>query len=233
MPKQVEGQSLPLVPSEADLLLSRLKASGLRVPDPGFGKIGLNFKKEERASLNEILITLPKDGEKTWIGIGPGSNQPAKIWPKDRYKEVVSQLISKHDVWPVVFGGKEDKFLGDELLAGWKRGYNFAGLLPVRLAGLAFERCQIYLGNDTGTMHLAASVGIPCVAIFSSHNYPGKWYPYGSNHHVFYKHVDCEGCGLVECIEEKMKCILSIQPKEVLKACEQIMDSMVEPKNIL
>jgi heptosyltransferase-3 len=43
------------------------------------------------------------------------------------------------------------------------------------------------------------------------------------NHKVFYEHVECEGCGLVECVEEKMKCILSIKPAEVFKACETVM----------
>jgi ADP-heptose:LPS heptosyltransferase len=65
-------------------------------------------------------------------------------------------------------------------------------------------------------MHLAAAVQTRCVAVFSARNPPGVWFPYGTQHRVLYRRVDCEGCRLNTCIVQKKKCILSITVDEVL-----------------
>src|SRR5204863_5210250 len=135
-----------------------------------------------------------------------------------RYEEVVRRLIGQFDSWPVIFGGSEDKGLGDAMLQTWGRGYNAAGALGLRPSAAAIGRCAMYLGNDTGTMHLAAAASVPCVAIFCSHYYPGWWYPLGNNHKVFRTAIDCELCELQVCIEKKMECILSISMDEVTAA---------------
>jgi ADP-heptose:LPS heptosyltransferase len=72
-------------------------------------------------------------------------------------------------------------------------------------------------------MHLAASVGTPCAAIFSARNKPGVWFPYGTRHKVVYHQVECYGCGLDLCERAKKKCISSITPEEFLDACDQVM----------
>ncbi len=233
LPQKNPGQKLPEIPQEADLLLARLKASGLETPLPGQGKMNLELTAQEEDEFQTILVGLPKDGGRQWVGIAPGSNMPAKKWPLERYAEIGDRLIKSHGVWPVVFGGTEDAQLGQALLEKWGCGYNFAGLLPVRLSAVGLKRCKFYLGNDTGTMHLAAAVNTPCVAIFSARGFPGQWYPYGPGHRVFHNQVDCEGCGLEVCVDRKMECILTIQPDEVLKACEKMLSGVGYAKGTL
>jgi heptosyltransferase III len=226
-PEKKPGIALPRVSHESDFMLARLKASGIAVPPEGRGNTDLNLGEREQKELQAVLDRMPPDAGKPWIGIGPGSKQPAKLWPVERYREVVGRLIQERDVWPVVFGGSEDHEIGENLLAAWGRGYNLAGLLGVRAVALAFQRCVLYLGNDTGTMHLAAAVKTPCVAIFCSHNFPGRWYPYGSGHEVFRTTVECEGCGLVVCVEKKMECILSINTSDVTQASLRVFDNRI------
>ena len=48
------------------------------------------------------------------------------------------------------------------------------------------HRAVLFLGHDSGPMHLAAAVGTPCVVVFSASNRPGAWYPCGDHHKVFY-----------------------------------------------
>jgi ADP-heptose:LPS heptosyltransferase len=69
-------------------------------------------------------------------------------------------------------------------------------------------------------MHLAATVGTPCVAIFAARNIPRVWFPYGSGHRVVYHEVDCMGCKLETCIVEKKKCLTSITVAEVAMEVE-------------
>jgi ADP-heptose:LPS heptosyltransferase len=132
-------------------------------------------------------------------------------------------MIEEFGIWPVVFGGAEDALVGDKLLEAWGRGYNAAGELSVRAAASALKLCVLYLGNDTGTMHLAAAVGTRCVAIFSARDWPGRWHPYGTDHLIFRKAIECEGCGLVECVERKNECLRRISAEEVLAGCDAIL----------
>ena len=218
-PPRTAGRSLPSVPSEADLLLARMAADEIPVPPPGQGCFELNLGQAEEQQVQTWLRRLPSDGGRPWIGVGPGSKMAAKRWPAERFSKVVADSITAHDLWPVVFGGPADQALGDTLVRKWDRGYNAAGALALRPAAAALKRCRLYLGNDTGTMHLAAAVGVPCVAIFSAREVPGRWYPNGEGHRVFRSSIDCEGCGLVECIERRSQCLQHITTDAVLAAC--------------
>jgi len=217
--------SLVTAPRESELLLLRLRESGLRVSlqHPRFD---LGLSQREEADVAHWLETQSEpDGHRRWIAVGPGSKMPAKRWPLDRYDEVVRDLIAGFDIWPVVFGGNEDREIGDGLIERWGRGYNAAGALGIRAAGVALRRCELYLGNDTGTMHLAAAAGIRCVAIFSSRERPGLWYPAGADNRVFRSEIDCEGCGLKVCITRDIECLRRIDSRSVIAACIDLLSA--------
>ena len=223
LPNKMPGEPLPRVSQEGDYLLARLKASGIPVPPEGQGDMDLNLGEREQKELKMVLDRMSPDGGRPWIGVAPGAKQPVSLWPMERYREVVGRLVKERGVWPVVFGGDQERGMGESLIREWGSGYNLAGLLGVRASALAFQGCRLYLGNDTGTMHLAAAVKTPCVGVFSSHNYPGQWYPYGPGHREFRTVIECEGCRLVDCVEKKMECILAIGVDEVTQACLEVL----------
>src|SRR2546425_675627 len=127
------------------------------------------------------------------------------------------QHLGGCDYW---YLGAEDHHLG-ELLCEVRNGigYNLSGQTSYMESAEALKRCRLYVGNDNGTTHLAAAVGTPCVTIFSSRDLPGVWYPYGNGQTVFRRGVECQGCMLDECVNEKMKCIRSVTVDEVFSAC--------------
>jgi asparagine synthase (glutamine-hydrolysing) len=217
------GHPMKLMPRESELLLRRLAASGLTVEPEDESQMDLGLRPEDDAPLLSWLAKLPSDQDRIWLAVGPGSKMPAKRWPLKRFREVVDLLIQQFNVWPVVFGGKEDRVIGEWLLQQWGRGYNAAGALDLRPSAAALKRCALFLGNDTGTMHMAAAVGVPCVAIFSARERPGLWFPFGEGHRVFRSDIECEGCGLVECIELGNECLKRISTTEVLDACREIL----------
>jgi heptosyltransferase-2 len=206
------------------LLLQRLVFAGIPAPVEGEGCLELGLGPVEESQVAAWLSTLPADGGRPWIAIGPGAKQPVKRWPLERYWKIGVALIDRFDVWPVVFGGSEDKRAADLLIHDWKRGYNAAGALDVRAAIAAMRRCKMYLGNDTGVMHMAATAGIRCVAVFASHGPRGVWNPYGNGHRVFRTRIDCEGCLLEECRERASECIMSITAEPVLAACVEVLE---------
>jgi ADP-heptose:LPS heptosyltransferase len=221
LPRKVAGRPLPPVPREADLLLRRLAASGITVPPEGRGSMDLRLGERDGRPVDDWIVRSSPDAGRTWIGVGPGSKMPAKVWPEERFRRVVQALIEEHDVWPVTFGGLEDRETGDRLILSWGRGHNAAGLLGLRATAVALGRCALYLGNDTGPMHLAAAVGTPCVAVFSSRDWPGAWAPYGEGHRVFRTEIDCDGCLLLDCVDRRMECIRAITAEQVLEACRR------------
>jgi ADP-heptose:LPS heptosyltransferase len=228
-PKEL-GRPLRQSPLESELLLLRLAASGLEIAPEDQVRMDLGLGPDDDAPVRDWLVDLPNDGGRTWIAVGPGSKMPAKRWPLWRFQKLVNDLIAEFDIWPVVFGGPEDKVIGDWLLKKWGCGYNAADSLSIRASLSGMKRCRFFVGNDTGTMHMAAAVGLRCVAIFSSRERPGLWYPQGSNHKVFRTTIECEGCGLVECLERGNECINRVTTDEVLNACREILTQHGAPE---
>ncbi len=142
---------------------------------------------------------------------------------KKDFVEVIQKLIKKYDVFPVIFGGREDFETGQKILANLKTGANAAGKLNIREGSAALGHCKLYLGNDTGTMHMAAAVGVPCVALFAAIDFPGRWYPFGENNKIFRNAVECEGCHTPDCFNDH-KCLKMISAAKVFEACCGILD---------
>lgn len=220
LPQNSEG-CLPDVEHETDHLLQRLAQSGIPVPAPGKAAFDLELAADERRIaadwLRDHTSFFP---ESSLVAFGPGSKWPSKVWPEERYAAVGKELISNSDVFPIVFGGVEDRELGERLIEGWGRGANAAGALSVRESAAALGRCRMYIGNDTGTMHLAAAAGTRCVVLMSALDWPGHWNPYGEGHTVLRRQVPCEGCLLRVCEKEEMRCLKEITVDEVVAACE-------------
>jgi ADP-heptose:LPS heptosyltransferase len=154
------------------------------------------------------------------IAFAPGSKMPAKMWPLDRFAAVGTQLLARYpDLWLLVLGGgPQEQQAAETLTATWgARSVNMVDL-GIWDTAAVLERCCLYIGNDTGTMHLAASVGTSCVAIFSARDNPGRWEPAGAGHLVLRRDVPCAGCVLSECTEHQNICLTSIPADEVLAA---------------
>jgi ADP-heptose:LPS heptosyltransferase len=220
LPARIPGSPLPFAEHETDHLLSRLALSGIPVPPPEDRRVELHISGEELSVARGWLEALSgTDHMGRLMAVGPGSKWPSKVWPEGRYIELVRVLVNELGVYPVVFGGPELSALGDRLIAAWGCGANAAGRLSVRQAAAAMSYCKIFVGNDTGTMHLAAAMDTPCVGIFAAVGSPGKSYPYGRAHRVLRRAVPCEGCLLYECIEHDMKCLKLISVDEAAAAC--------------
>jgi len=124
-------------------------------------------------------------------------------------------------------GVKEELEFSEFAADGWREAagdaslvLNLCGALTPRESAACFARAKLFLGLDSGPMHLAAAVGTPCVAIFAARNIPRVWFPHGDQHRVIYHEVDCMGCGLETCIVQKKKCLMSITVDEVAGAVE-------------
>lgn len=212
----------PVVETETEFLMQMLSAEGFKL-DGDERKTDLLITKAERSSANRLFAEISTPGlEQRLIAIAPGSKWRSKIWDEERFGDVVAKLIANENCYPVIFGGPEDKEKGDRLIAKWAAGANAAGVFSIRESAALLERCSLYLGNDTGTMHLAAAMGTPCVAIFAATDWKGRWLPFGDKNQIFRRSVECEGCLTPDCFNNH-KCLDLVAARDVYDACRQIL----------
>jgi heptosyltransferase III len=213
----------PEVAREADHLLARLALDGVEVPEPGHADPRVPITPGARTEFEGWLSSQPPDGGRRWISTSPGCKQPVNRWPLERYEDVLRALSSRYDLWPVVFGGPEDVEDARRIVRTCGRGYVAAGRLSLGASMVAMGRCILHVGNDTGTMHMAAAAGVTCIGIYSSRNIPGLWFPYGPSHRVLRTPIECENCELFACVDRAMACLLAIPATRVVEACEQVL----------
>ncbi len=204
-----------------------LRIAGGREPDSGFRLAVPECKREGFQRLAAVKGILARRGEKEkrLLAIGPGSRMPAKKWPVKNFCELGKLLLRKFpQLHLLVLGASEDEETGRELCQAWgERACNLAGKLSIYGSAAALERCAGFIGNDSGTMHLAAMVGTPCVALFSARDRPGKWAPYGDNHIILRHATQCAGCMLEECVTHRGLCLSMITVAQVLEAAQKIL----------
>ncbi len=160
------------------------------------------------------------------IAIGPGSKMPAKRWFRSRFEELGARIMREHATARlVIVGGPEDRADGEAIARALDRDrvVNLAGHTNIIESAAVLERCDLYVGNDTGTMHLAAVMGVRCVAIFTSRDNPGMWDPFGRDHAVLRRDLDCSGCMLTECIDQRMRCLDEIDVNSVWSALQPML----------
>jgi len=190
------------------------------------GPFRLSIPDKVKAQALRVLKAEGMAGRKVFA-VGPGSKMPAKRWPVERFAEVGKQLLAAYpDLSLVILGGGEDGETGNQLCHHWgKRSRNLAGRLSVYGSAAVLEQCVAYLGNDTGTMHLASMVGVPCVALFSARDFPGKWEPYGDRHIIIRKDIECARCMLKVCSEKGNECLMRIDVEEVFSAAQCVLEA--------
>jgi lipopolysaccharide heptosyltransferase II len=152
------------------------------------------------------------------IGLCPGADYgPAKRWLPERFAEVAAKISAQSSAQWILFGTKNDVAIGDQIAAAiGDHCVNRIGQTTLDELIDELRRCRLLLTNDTGTMHLAALLGIPVVAIFGSTE-PRLTGPLGNGHIILRHHVECSPCFLRECPID-FRCMKAVSAEEVVDA---------------
>ena len=157
------------------------------------------------------------------FAVSVGTKVQAKDWGRENWRTLLGSIAA---VFPrralLLLGAAEESEASEFAAEGWRANgggpvVNLCGVLTPRESAAAIARARLFIGHDSGPMHLAAAVGTPVVAIFAARNIPRQWFPFGKQHQVVYHRVECWGCGLETCIEQQKKCLMSITVDEVLQ----------------
>ncbi len=155
-----------------------------------------------------------------YVAVSLGTKMQSKDWGVDNWKSLLEELSGKTpDHGLLLLGSGEEFDVSSRASTGWTgKVVNLCGNANPREVSAALRHAAVFIGHDSGPMHLAAATGVRCVAVFSSRGLPGQWFPHGAGHHVIYHQTDCQGCNLTVCVAQGKKCILSISVREVLDA---------------
>lgn len=181
----------------------------------------LRFTAAERARVERALAGWPGAG--SFVAFSIGANKDVSDWGDARWSAVLPVLSdAAPGVGLALIGAAQDRARSAALAAHWRGpAINLCGALAPRESGLAIARARLFMGHDSGPMHLAAAVGTPTVAVFSGHSLPGVWFPYGPGHTPLHHRTKCAGCHLERCVEYGKMCITAIEPETVVKAARE------------
>jgi ADP-heptose:LPS heptosyltransferase len=108
-------------------------------------------------------------GQAPIIGLGPTANWPGKIWPADRFIALTNALAAQlPNARIAIFGGPgpAERAAAAPVLAAFPAATDLVGQQTLSQAAACLARCTIFIGNDSGLMHLAASAGTPTLGLF-------------------------------------------------------------------
>ena len=120
---------------------------------------------EDRARAAVLLPRVPV------IGFGPTANWPPKAWPPQRFAALFHALADRlPGAVPAVFGGPgaQERAMAAPLLGLLPGAIDLCGILTLPEAAACLQRCALFVGNDSGLMHLAAAAGTPTIGLCST-----------------------------------------------------------------
>ncbi|HUP28076.1 MAG TPA: glycosyltransferase family 9 protein [Chloroflexia bacterium] len=177
---------------EVEWYLDVVRALGL----PASEKARLEFypAESDKQEAGRLLSETSEEGEEGYVaihvggGANPGMKLPSKRWRPERWARIADWLAETYGSTILLLGGpgKEDRQAAEEVKSSL-----FPATLPYvtdlvgktgwGTMGALIARCSLFLGNDTGAMHLATAVGTPVVAVFGPSDAAryGPWDPSG------------------------------------------------------
>lgn len=195
-----------------------LEAMDVPLPRDWIPELPVSEARRRRGS--ERLERAGLDPESPLVGLFPGAEYgPSKRWPWRRFAELSGALRrARPETRQVILGGPDEVWLGVRIHEETGRIHPLVGP-ELDLAGLAAVLCHldVLVTNDSGPMHLAAALGVPCVALFGPTD-PDRTSPAGPDHRVLYTDRWCSPCFRRRCPLLHHKCLKEIGVEAVKEA---------------
>ena len=216
-----------------------LKAHGLKI---GSTDIEIWFNNSDLYTARRLLKNFGEGRIKVAVGIG--ANSPARKYPIEKYLVAFKQIIDKGAAL-IVLGGQSElddaKFLDDNLPEEFVKNL-VSENINWRVTMAAISQSDLYLGNDTGTQHVAAALEKPVIVLsrvardikdfFKSLNESERYRPWGTDAIVLQPEHQLEECRANPvyqgCTADKAHCIAQIEPDEIVAAFDLMIDFMRE-----
>lgn len=161
------------------------------------------------------------------VGIHPGARWETKRWDEEKFAKVCQILNQKPEVNIILFGDQNDQEAIARISSqiGGRKLFQAVNLPLNRVMSL-IARCDCFITNDSGPMHIASALGVPVVAIFGPTHPKLGFSPIGSENIVLTADVRCSPCSLhgeKRCHKKSRYCMDLIEPDRVTAVVERLL----------
>jgi heptosyltransferase-2 len=188
--------------------------------------IDLHVPEEKRRSADEFLCKSGVRQGALRIAIGAGASYgSAKCWPPSRFAEVANRLQSETDADVILFGTAAEANVSTAITAEMRRPpIDLTGKTAIADLPALLSQCHLFIGNDSGAMHVAAAVGLPVVAVFGPTD-PKGTAPVTPRCSIVQQKPYCSPCFLRRCPTDH-RCMNAISADMVDTAAKQWLSSI-------
>jgi len=204
---------------QAEYFLGLIEAMGWEVEE---GEPILYLNDQDIKSTSLILSSMGIEDSLFVVGLNPGAVYgSAKRWPEDRFAILGDWVAKRWGAKVLLFGSRSEREIAAAVSHHMHANpVNLCGRTTLGQAMALIKRCNLFVTNDTGLMHVAAAFNVPIVAIFGSTD-PVATGPMSRNARIVRHGMDCGPC-LKEVCPSNHRCMLSIQPDEVWEEMEEL-----------
>jgi len=193
------------------------------------GEVKLDFfiPDEARLFAKKFFAENKIESKNLLISLSPTSRRHFNRWPLERYARLADWLISQFDARVILVWGPGEKKVVERIkhlmekdpVVSWETKNLFE-------LGAILERCDLHIGNDNGTKHIAVAMGKPTITIYGPHS-PVSWtYPDFSQHKFLKKEVDCPDCNNTKHKCSRLSCLDLITVRDVQKTFVQLLSEL-------
>jgi heptosyltransferase-2 len=193
---------------------------------------GLSFplSEDERDEGCRILGEAGLDAESLAV-FHIGASKAPRAWHAERFGEVAQALYEAKGLRPVLVGTPQDAPFHAAFKNVCREAVDLAGKTSLKTMAAVIERARLFVGNDSGPMHVAAALGTPVVAVFGP-GAPHKTAPFLSADRcrVIHAALPCSPCRQAfwkecsPCTSGKPACLEGVVPSAVLHACLDLLE---------
>jgi heptosyltransferase-2 len=202
-------------PHEQFYYLELLRRSGWIDSLPRESFVRLDITEDQRQRAEQSLAAAGARHNALRIAIGAGASYgSAKCWPPERFADFVNRFRQHTDADVILFGTASEQPVSDAIAAGIKgASIRLVGKTAIADLPALLSQCQLFVGNDSGAMHVAAAVGLPVVAIFGPTD-PHGTAPMTPRCTIVQEKPYCSPCFLRRCPIDH-RCMTNVAPEAV------------------
>jgi len=184
----------------------------------------LRLNQRDRFQSEKILLGQQLSLDDKIVGINPGATYgPAKQWPFDRYARLADKIQTFTKAHIIIFGGPNDRNLGKKISQKMQyRPIDLSGKTSLGEAMALIERCDLFITNDSGLMHVAAALDVPLIAVFGSTNSITTG-PLSQNSRIVQVPLECSPCLRPECPKGHLNCMDQISVEMVFNVVKDML----------
>jgi lipopolysaccharide heptosyltransferase II len=222
-------------------LLAAIDPALAEPPNPEDDRVEMPADPAARVLVDRRLAAMGIATDDRVVVLHVSARNPFRRWPEPSFAEVAAGLVrGQPHRWSIVFGGPSDRDAAGRVLARARElaAEDAARIVPGEGWSLAelralMDRASLFLGGDSGPMHIAATSDVPIVALYGP-TVPAQWAPWRPRHlqtlAIDGGPLPCRPCDQRACVPGDFRCFLGITPASVRAAADRVLGPITTPE---